>query len=332
MNEPASFVTILLTIQAATILCFLLYFRSASTCQNDLKEKVAAQDVELIRLRSKITKLKLKLGSGRTKTAALRNLQQLRRTKLLELGVAHDVDDNDNNHNNETNPASDVSFLSTTGGESFSAVSPISTVGDDDDVTHDDDDVLGVSLAAATHVQGRGATPPLTPNSSSNNNNSNNNNDFFEFPISPSSVPRSSSTSSHFRARRSASRRSGESRDDDEVSPRRSSQRLSTPRRLYHQKRSRRLSLSDDDGQGMEDEEEREKRGDSEEEESREKEEKEKEKSQSLGVQLPHASPPASSGRRRLTTQPLTLGEPRRAERSKGKERRSDITKEEANR
>ena len=114
MNEPPSIVTILLTLETATILFFLLYFRSASTWQNDLKEKVAAQDVELIRLRSKITKLKLKLGSGRTKTAALRNLQQLRRTKLLELGVAHDDDDDDNNHNNETNPPSDVSFLSTT--------------------------------------------------------------------------------------------------------------------------------------------------------------------------------------------------------------------------
>ena len=206
--------------------------------------EINTKNNELSRLRSKNAKLKRKLGIGRTKTAALRHLQNLRQQKLQALGE-HDSDEAEENGNNH----------------SFAAGSPISSLEETDlDITREDlrpevsevsevteNLVLSPTITAATVT-----TATIAPNSPTSPTNTSTisptatartpppNNNTAQFPISPSSHQQLHSTS----------------RDDADLSPlriegSRKHSRLSTPRRLYDQKRSRRRSMSDDDILGM---------------------------------------------------------------------------------
>ena len=84
--------------------------------------EINTKNNELSRLRYKNAKLKRKLGTGRTKTAALRHLQNLRQQKLQALGE-HDSDEAEENGNNH----------------SFAAGSPISSLEETDlDITRED--------------------------------------------------------------------------------------------------------------------------------------------------------------------------------------------------
>ena len=56
-------------------------------------DELQSAQKELLRLRSKVTKLKVKLGAGKNKTAALRHLHNLRKQKLQQLELSHDLED-----------------------------------------------------------------------------------------------------------------------------------------------------------------------------------------------------------------------------------------------
>ena len=53
------------------------------------EQALRMQDNEVKSLRAKVTKYKRKVGTGKSKTAALRNLQNLRRQKLEQLDKSH---------------------------------------------------------------------------------------------------------------------------------------------------------------------------------------------------------------------------------------------------
>ena len=153
--------------------------------------EIEQKEAEIKRLRGKVTKLKVKLGAGKSKTAALRKLQLLRKQKLQQLELSHNLEDQ-----------VEESVSGADSNHSFSITnSPMS---------------------------------PILPQS----------------PMSPAS-PLSS-------VKGDTNLQSDKAMDDGELSPvriqgSRRHSRLSTPRRLYRDKRSRRLSLSDDDGQGLKD-------------------------------------------------------------------------------